>query len=105
MTFIKGYGRAPALVAISAAVAALSACGDGERSAEADTAVSEAEVSTELPESVVSDEQLEATANAAAEIAATPPAQVVPVPVPSGGASAANNQTGTGNAATNTTGR
>ena len=104
MTFIKGYGRAPALVAVSAALVAMSACG-GERSAEADTPVSEAEVSTELPESVVSDEQLQATANAAAELAATPPAQVLPVTVPSEGATAANNQMGAGNAATNTTGR
>lgn len=63
---------------------ALTACGEGERTAEAETPVSEAEVSTELPETVVSDNQLEATANAAAELAARPPAQVIPVPVPAG---------------------
>ena len=66
-----------------AAAAALAACND-DREAEAETPVSEAEVSTELPESVVSDAALNATANAAAEVAATPPARVVPVPVPVG---------------------
>ena len=63
--------------------AALAACG-GDREAEGETPVAEAEVSTELPESVVSDNQLEATANAAAQAASTPPAQVVIVPVPAG---------------------
>ena len=58
--------------------AALTACGD--REAEGETAVSEAEISTELPESVVSDEQLQAAADAAAQVAATPPPQVVVVP-------------------------
>ncbi len=85
----------------------LSAC-EGERTAEADTPVSEAEVSTELPETVVSDAALNATANAAAQVAATPPAQIVPVPVPVGGTASpgatgqqnmtANQMTGTGNA-------
>ena len=69
--------------------AALAAC-DDSREAEADTPVSEAEVSTELPESVVSDDQLQATANAAADVAASPPAAVVPVPVPADGGATGN---------------
>ena len=71
----------PSLAAILAAAAALAACGNDERQAEAETPVSEAEVSTELPESVVSDEALNATAEAAADVAASPP-PVVAVPVP-----------------------
>ena len=58
--------------------ASLAACGD--REAESETAISEAEISTDLPESVVTDEQLQATADAAAELAATPPPQVMVVP-------------------------
>lgn len=71
--------------------ASLAACG-GDREAEAETPVAEAEVSTELPETVVSDNRLEATANAAAQVASTPPSQVVVVPVPVGG----NGQAGAG---------
>ena len=70
-------------LALLIAAAVLSGCG-GDREAEADTPVSEAEVSTELPESVVSDNQLQASANAAAQVAATPPPEVVFVPVPTG---------------------
>lgn len=86
----------------------ITGCSD-ERTAEADTPVSEAEVSTDLPESVVSDQQLQATANAAADIAATPPAEVVPVPVPAGNTAATRDGSATAttnNAVTgNTTGR
>lgn len=71
------------ITAACAASFALAAC-DNTREAESETPVSEAEVSTELPETVVSDEQLEATANAAADMAATPPAVVVPVPADGG---------------------
>ncbi len=97
MTFIGNHSRAIGLAAVSAALVALSACGDSERSAEAETPISEAEISTELPESVLSDNQLEATANAAAELAATPPGQVVGVPVApdgSAGGVTATNQMG-----------
>ena len=76
-------------ILIGLGAASLAACG-GDREAEAETPVAEAEISTELPESVVSDNQLEATANAAAQVASTPPSQVVVVPVPVG----ANGQTG-----------
>ena len=77
---------------IGLGAAALAAC-SGDRQAEGETPVAEAEVSTELPESVVSDNQLEATANAAAQAASTPPAQVVVVPVPAGqGGQAGNTQ-------------
>lgn len=76
--------------------ASLAACGD--REAEGETAVSEAEVSTELPETIVSDEQLQATANAAAEIAATPPTEVVVVPAGPNQAGAAAGQATTGSA-------
>ena len=82
--FVKGAG-------ILAATAALAACGADERQAEAETPVSEAEVSTELPESVVSDEALNATAEAAADVAASPPPAVIPVPAPGNGASAQGN--------------
>lgn len=57
---------------VAAAALALSACGDNERTAEADTSVAEAEVTTEMPESAVSDAQLEATANRAAAEASQP---------------------------------
>jgi outer membrane lipopolysaccharide assembly protein LptE/RlpB len=55
----------------AAAVLALSACGN-ERTAEADTSVAEAEVSTDMPEGAVSDAQLEAAANRAAADASQP---------------------------------
>lgn len=71
-----------ALICIGAA--SVAGC-SGDREAEAETPVAEAQVSTELPESVVSDNRLEATANAAAQVASTPPSQVVVVPVPVGG--------------------
>ncbi|MBW3560307.1 MAG: hypothetical protein KY449_11180 [Proteobacteria bacterium] len=58
-----------------AAVLALSAGGlaacSGEREAEAETGVYEAEVKTEAPESMVSDQQLQNSADAAAAAAAT----------------------------------
>lgn len=56
----------------AAAALALSACGDNERTAEAETSVAEAEVTTEMPEGAVSDAQLEATANRAAADASQP---------------------------------
>lgn len=62
------------------AATALAGC-ERERTAEAETSVSEAEVSTELPPAAVSEQQLEATADAAAVVAATPPPTVV-VPAP-----------------------
>ena len=77
---------------IPCAAIALTAC-QGERTAEAETPVAEAEVSTELPESVVSDRALEATANAAAQVASSPPPVVIPVPVGNG----ATAQPSTGN--------
>ena len=80
------------------ALAGLAACDDGERTAESETPVSEAEVSTELPETVVSDATLNAAADAAANIAASPPPTVLPVPVPAGDA-AQGTQQGTGNTA------
>lgn len=87
--------RIPISAAAAAALVAVAGC-ENERTAEADTPVSEAEVSTELPDTVVSDEQLEATANVAADIAATPPPEVVPVPVTTGNgaATATSNTTG-----------
>ena len=84
MTIFQNTLRKAAAAALLSGAFALSACGDEDRTAEAETPVSEAEVSTELPEGVVSDQQLEATANAAADLAATPPAEIVPVPVGGG---------------------
>ncbi|HEX8570362.1 MAG TPA: hypothetical protein VF699_10635 [Caulobacteraceae bacterium] len=70
--------RAKAFASVGAALAlsmgALAACGD--REAESETPVAEAEVKTELPEEVVSDQQLQNTADAAAATASTPPASV-----------------------------
>ena len=58
--------------AAAAAALALSACGDNERTATADTSVAEAEVTTEMPEGAVTDAQLEAAANRAAASASQP---------------------------------
>lgn len=80
MSIRENFARA---LFVGLGAAALAACG-GDREAEGETPVAEAEVSTELPESVISENQLEATANAAAQAASTPPAQVVVVPVPAG---------------------
>lgn len=55
-----------------AAALALSACGDNERTATAETSVAEAEVSTEMPEAAVPTAQLEASANRAAADASQP---------------------------------
>jgi hypothetical protein len=70
----------------------LAACGDSPRKVHAKTAVAEAEISTTLPPSEVSDEFLLATATAAAEAASVPhpvavgvvapPPEPVPVVVP-----------------------
>jgi hypothetical protein len=57
----------------ASALLALTACGGGDREAEAETSVSEAEVTSQLPEEVVSEEQLDAVATAAADAAASPP--------------------------------
>lgn len=59
-------------LAVTAAALALSACGDDERTATAETSVAEAEVSTEMPEAAVPDAQLEASANRAAADASQP---------------------------------
>ena len=55
-----------------AACLALGACGDGERTATAETSVAEAEVSTTMPEAAVTDAQLEASANRAVANASQP---------------------------------
>lgn len=65
------------------AAALLAGC-DETREAESETPVAEAEVSTELPESAVSDAQLEAAANVAADMASQPPPAVIAVPAPEG---------------------
>ena len=100
--------RAKAFVSVGAALAlsmgALAACGD--REAESETPVAEAEVSTDLPEQVVSDQQLQGTADAAAATASSPPPTVVAVPVPAqgatGGTMGATGTTGTGTGAPTT---
>lgn len=51
---------------------ALSACGDDDRTATAETSVAEAEVTTEMPPAAVPDSQLEASANQAAANASQP---------------------------------
>lgn len=59
--------------ATAALALTLSACGDNERTATAETSVAEAEVTTEMPEGAVSDAQLEASANRAVANASQPP--------------------------------
>lgn len=81
-------------VALLAGAALITACGE-KREAEVDTGAAEAEVSTNLPESQVSDAQLKAAAEGAAAVAETPQGSntsVVVTPPPT-----------TGNAATGTT--
>lgn len=58
--------RVIGMAALFAASAALAACGDS-REAEAETPVAEAEVQTELPETVISDAELQDAAEGAAE--------------------------------------
>jgi hypothetical protein len=65
--------RFVAILAIASAPIFLAACGDGKRTAEAETPISEAEVSTDLPEEAISDQDLQAMANAAADQAAEVP--------------------------------
>lgn len=67
----KPHRAATAGAALFATAALLGAC-NGEREAEATVGGAEAEVSTTLPESQVSDTQLEAAAEGAAAIAQTP---------------------------------
>ena len=61
---------------------ALVGCDDARRTAHASTTVAEAEVSTELPPSQVSDEFLQATATVAAEAASVPHPVAAAVVVP-----------------------
>jgi hypothetical protein len=60
----------------------LMGCDDTRRTARASTSVAEAEVSTELPPSQVSDEFLQATATVAAEAASVPHPVAAAVVVP-----------------------
>jgi hypothetical protein len=60
------------VLAAAAAALALSACGDDDRTATAETSVADAEVTTEMPEGAVTDAQLEAAANRAAANASQP---------------------------------
>ena len=71
---------APLFTSCCAAALMLAGCGEDGRTAEAETPVSEAEVATELPENVLSDQQLQETADVAAEMAASPSADTVPEP-------------------------
>jgi len=73
--------------ALLAGASLLAACGD-KREAEAETPTAEAEVTTTLPESQVSDQQLQNAAEGAAAMAETPQAgaSVVVSPPPSGAA-------------------
>lgn len=87
MKHFRNAARMALAAASAGAVAIIGGCGN-ERTAEADTPVSEAEVSTDLPESAVSDERLQASADAAAQVAATPPSEVIAVPVPAGNGAA-----------------
>ena len=80
---IKTFRMAP--VAVVFAAFALSGCGNNERTAEVETPNAEVEVSTNLPEAQVSDQQLQNAAEGAAAMAETPQAgaSVVVTPPPS----------------------
>ena len=78
--------------AMALSMGALAACGD--REAESETPVAEAEVKTDLPESAVSDSQLQATADQAAAAASTTS------PVTQGGATTTTGTTTTTTAPT-----
>ena len=83
-------------VAVLSGAAALGAC-NREREAEATTGTAEAEVSTTLPESQVSDTQLQAAAEGAAAIAETPQGSntaVVVTPPPETGPATGTGATG-----------
>ncbi len=80
MTSRQIFG-APLHTACCAAALTLAGCGEDGRTAEAETPVSEAEVATELPENIFSDQQLQQTADVAAEMAASPSADAVREPV------------------------
>ena len=77
--------RYATLAALLAGAAVLAACG-GQREAEAEVEGAKAEVTTDQPESQVSDQQLENVAEGAAAAAATPQASasVVVTPAPEG---------------------
>lgn len=77
-----GLLRSIALTGSLLASTTLVACDDAKRTARASTAVAEAEVSTELPASEVSDEFLQATATVAAEAASVPHPVAAAVVVP-----------------------
>jgi hypothetical protein len=84
------------LAAAGAALLAVGACSK-EREAEVSTGAATAEVSTTLPESQVSDQQLEAAAQGAAAIAETPQGSNTAVVVtPPAGAPAPTGESVTG---------
>lgn len=74
--------RSIALTGSLIASIALIGCDDARRTARASTSVAEAEVSTELPPSQVSDAFLQATATVAAEAASVPHPVAAAVVVP-----------------------
>lgn len=67
----KPHLMAPAAAALLAGAALIGACSN-EREAEAKVGAAEAEVSTNLPESQVTDQQLQNAAEGAAALAQTP---------------------------------
>ena len=80
-----------AAAGLLAGAAVLAACGDKERTAEAETPAAQAEVTTKLPENQVSDQQLQSAAEGAAAVAETPQAgsSVVVSPEPTAPATGA----------------
>ena len=92
-----GLLRSIALTSSVIVSMALVGCNDARRTAHASTTVAEAEVSTKLPPSQVSDDFLQATALVAAEAASVPhPVAAVvvapPEPLPPSPDNAATNQ-------------
>lgn len=84
----RKFERIASIAVALSASAALAACGGGERTAEAEEGGTTAEVSTNLPESQVPDQQLENAAEGAAAAAATPGAGTSVVVSPDGGSPA-----------------
>ena len=93
------------IIAPALAVGALSlaACG-GERTAEVETATAEAEVSTELPEEMISDEELEDLASQAAAGAGSATVPTDPAASATGGVQTQTGVAGAGQTGSTTSG-
>lgn len=95
--------RAFIVPAVALGALTLAACENGDRSAEAQTPTAEAEVETELPEEIISDEELQDLANRAAAGAGSATVPTDPAPGSTGGVQTTPGAAGTGGGTTGTT--